>query len=102
MKTNLFLMHFSTLIANMLLELLTVIHRFCVATFWNAILANLAFCHATGMFQIWPKHNSLHFTQNPITDIQTAQAHRCTDIKQTNSKFCPRNTALLVVWRTAL
>jgi len=49
-------------------------------------------------------HNKDSRYVSPITDSQTVQAQTCTDIlgHETNSKFCLRNTALLVVCWTVL
>jgi len=49
-------------------------------------------------------HNKDSRHVGPITGSQTVQAQTCTDMlgHETNSKFCLRNTALLVVCRTAL
>jgi len=49
-------------------------------------------------------HNKDSRHVSPITGSQTVQAHTCTVMlgHETNSKFCLRNTALLVVCWTAL
>jgi hypothetical protein len=49
-------MHFSTLNSSMLLELLYHPQFLCDIIFENIILANLVFCHATSMFEIWLRH----------------------------------------------
>ena len=56
---------------------------------------------------VWARkldHNTDSRDVIPITDSQTVQAQTCTDTSahETNSKFCLRNAALLVVCRTAL
>ena len=43
-------MYFSTLYSKALLELLHHPNSLCDRIFKNAVLGNLGFCHATGMF----------------------------------------------------
>ena len=49
-------------------------------------------------------HNKDSRHVSPITDSQTMLAQTCTDMvgHETNSKFCLRNTALLVLCQTSL
>jgi len=103
--------------SNVLLELFYNPQFMCDRIF-NAILANSvfsryqyvlntaeAFYYTLYIAWVWKLNNNKDSRHvNAITDSQTVQARTCTDTlgHETNSKFCLRNTALLVLCQTTL